>query len=109
MLLLSAATPLWRTIDQPVALKGLVAMVGLVLIAWQFWWSLGRHGGGVAARESEAGLQEITIIVDGGYAPSRIKVKAGQPMRLAFQSGRSEQLRGPGDLPRFPQNPRSAP
>ena len=38
----------------------------------------------MAARESEAGWQEITIIVNGGYAPSRIKVKAGQPMRLAF-------------------------
>jgi plastocyanin domain-containing protein len=63
MLLLAATAPLWRTIDQPVALKGLVAMV---------------------ARESEAGFQEITIVVDGGYAPSRIKVKAGQPMRLAF-------------------------
>lgn len=84
MLTLAAAAPLWRTIDQPVALKGLVAMVGLLLIAWQLWWFLGRHGGGVAARESEAGLQEITILVDGGYAPSRIKLKAGQPMRLAF-------------------------
>ena len=84
MLILAAPAPLWRTIDQPVALKGLVAMVGLLLIAWQLWWFLGRHGGGVAARESEAGLQEITIIVDGGYAPSRITVKAGQPMRLAF-------------------------
>jgi plastocyanin domain-containing protein len=84
MLILAAAAPLWRTIDQPLALKGLVAMVGLLLIAWQLWWFLGRQGGGVAARQSEAGLQEITILVDGGYAPSRIKVKAGQPMRLAF-------------------------
>jgi len=84
MLILAAAGPLWRTIDQPVALKGLVAMVGLLVIAWQLWWFLGRHGGGVVARESEAGLQEITITVDGGYAPSRIQVKAGQPLRLSF-------------------------
>jgi len=84
MLILAAAAPLWRTIDQPVALKGLVAMVGLVVIAWQLWWFLGRHGGGVAARESEAGVQEITITVDGGYAPSRIQVKAGRPLRLSF-------------------------
>ena len=84
MQILAAAAPLWRTIDQPVALKGLVAIVGLLLIAWQLWWFLGRQGGGVAARQSKAGLQEITILVDGGYAPSRIKVKAGQPMRLAF-------------------------
>ena len=84
MLILAAAAPLWRTIDQPVALKGLVAMVGLLLIAWQLWWFLGRHGGGVAARESEAGVQEITITVDGGYTPSRIQVKAGRPLRLSF-------------------------
>jgi plastocyanin domain-containing protein len=84
MLILAAAAPLWRTIDQPVALKGLVAMVGLLLIAWELWWFLGRHGGGVVACESEAGLQEITITVDGGYAPSRIQVKAGRPLRLSF-------------------------
>jgi plastocyanin domain-containing protein len=78
------AEPLWRAIEQPMALKVLVAIVGVALIAWELWWFLGRHGGGVVARESEAGVQEITITVDGGYAPSRIRVKAGQPMRLAF-------------------------
>ncbi|MEA5424903.1 cupredoxin domain-containing protein [Synechococcus sp. CCY9202] len=78
------AEPLWRTIEQPMALKALVATVGVALIVWELWWFLGRHGDGVAAREGEQGLQEITITVDGGYAPSRIRVKAGQPMRLAF-------------------------
>ena len=78
------AEPLSRAIDRPMALKALVAIVGVALIAWELWWFLGRHGGGVVARESEAGVQEITITVDGGYAPSRIRVKAGQPMRLAF-------------------------
>ena len=78
------AEPLWRTIEQPMALQALVATVGVALIVWELWWFLGRHGDGVAAREGEQGLQEITITVDGGYAPSRIRVKAGQPMRLAF-------------------------
>jgi len=84
MPILAAAAPLWRSFDQPVAIKGLVAMAGLLLIAWELWWFLGRHGGGVAARESAAGLQEITITVDGGYGPSRIQVKAGRPFRLSF-------------------------
>ena len=44
------AAPLWRTIDQPMALKVLVAALGVALIAWEQWWFLGRHGGGVAAR-----------------------------------------------------------
>jgi plastocyanin domain-containing protein len=73
------AAPLWRTIDQPMALKVLVAALGVALIAWELWWFLGRHGGGVAARESEAGLQEITITGDGGYAPSKIQAMAGRP------------------------------
>jgi len=79
-----AAAPLWRTIDQPIALKGLVVVVGLVLIAWELWWFLGRHGDGVAAQEGETGVQEITITVDGGYRPSRIQAKAGRPLRLSF-------------------------
>ncbi|QNI70910.1 cupredoxin domain-containing protein [Cyanobium sp. NS01] len=80
----STAEPLWRSIEQPVLLKLLVAGAGVALIIWELWWFLGRHGGGVAAREGEHGLQEITITVDGGYAPSRIRVKAGQPVRLTF-------------------------
>jgi len=63
------AAPLWRTIDQPMALKALVASLGVALIAWELWWFLGRHGGGVAAREGEGGLQEITITVMGAMRP----------------------------------------
>jgi plastocyanin domain-containing protein len=80
----AAQTSLWRTIDQPLALKGLVVGIGLLLIAAELWWFLGRHGTGVAARESDTGLQEITISVDGGYKPARIQVKAGRAMRLCF-------------------------
>jgi plastocyanin domain-containing protein len=84
MSILAATAPLWRTIDQPLLVKALVVGAGVALIGWELWWFLGRHGGGVAAREGEHGLQDITITVDGGYAPSRIRAKAGQPMRLAF-------------------------
>lgn len=81
---LTNAEPLWRTIAQPMALKALVAALGGSLITWELWWFLGRHGSGVAAREGETGLQQITISVAGGYVPSRIQVKAGQPFRLSF-------------------------
>ncbi|WP_457767835.1 cupredoxin domain-containing protein [Cyanobium sp. ULC084] len=80
-----AAEPLWRSIEQPSGLNVLVFMVGLALIAWELWWFLGRHGSGVAAREGEQGIQEITITVDGGYAPARIKAMAGRPLRLSFR------------------------
>jgi len=29
------AEPLWRTIEQPMALKALIATVGVLLIAWE--------------------------------------------------------------------------
>jgi len=76
--------PLWRSIDQPAGIKGLVVVVGLILIGLELWWFLGRHGGGTAARGDGTGLQELTITVKGGYQPSRIQVRAGQPLRLSF-------------------------
>jgi plastocyanin domain-containing protein len=80
----SAAAPLWRQIHQPLAPQLVVVAAGLALIAAELWWFLGRHGLAVAARADEVGVQEITITVDGGYAPSRIQVKAGRPLRLSF-------------------------
>jgi plastocyanin domain-containing protein len=84
MAVLSTAEPLWRTIEQPLPLRLVVVAAGLALIAAELWWFLGRHGQAVATTAGERGLQEITITVDGGYAPSRIRVSAGRPVRLTF-------------------------
>jgi plastocyanin domain-containing protein len=84
MIPLAAAAPQWRTIPQPAALQVLVVVVGLALIAAELWWFLGRHGAGMAASEGAQGVQEVTIAVQGGYSPSRIRVKAGRPVRLRF-------------------------
>jgi plastocyanin domain-containing protein len=84
MILLAAAAPQWRTIPQPPALQALVVVGGLALIAAELWWFLGRHGAGVAPSEGAQGVQEVTIAVQGGYSPSRIRVKAGRPVRLRF-------------------------
>jgi len=78
------AAPLWRTIPQPLALQVLVAASGLALIAAELWWFLGPPGAGVAAGEAEQGMQEITITVQGGYVPARVRVQAGRPVRLLF-------------------------
>jgi len=78
------AAPLWRTIPQPLALQVLVAASGLALIATELWWFLGPPGAGVAAGEAEQGMQEITITVQGGYVPARVRVQAGRPVRLLF-------------------------
>jgi len=83
-LALEATVPLWRTIDQPPALKLLVASLGLAFIVGELWWFLAPHGSGVEARRGLDGRQEVTITVDGGYDPPRIRVVAGQPLRLTF-------------------------
>lgn len=81
---LTSGEPLWRSIEQPLVLRLAVTAGGLALIAFELWWFLARHGEAVAASEGERGLQEITIIVDGGYSPSRIRLIAGRPVRLTF-------------------------
>jgi plastocyanin domain-containing protein len=81
---LAGAEPPWRTIEQPLALRLMVTVGGMALIAVELWWFLGRHGPAVATTAGDRGLQEITITVDGGYAPARIRVSAGRPLRLTF-------------------------
>jgi plastocyanin domain-containing protein len=67
-----------------------------------------------AATATAAGLQEIQVVVKGGYAPDVIVVKQNQPVRLDFYRDEtascSEQLRLPDfgiarDLPAFTTTP----
>lgn len=59
--------------------------IGSGLIAWELWFFLGpRRGGGVAARSTRTGAQEIRVTVKGGYDPDTILVEAGRPVRLLF-------------------------
>ena len=73
----------FQPIEQPIALKIAIAVGGLSLIAAQLWWFLGSKPKSQQA-EVNAGIQEVTITVDGGYVPSLITVKRGQPVRLQF-------------------------
>jgi plastocyanin domain-containing protein len=66
----------------------LVIAGGLAAIAWVNWYFFfaGRAPASatVAGTSSDSGPQEQTIIVDGGYSPAVVKVKAGRPVRLIF-------------------------
>jgi len=73
----------FRRIEQPIGLKAAVTLGGLGLIGAELWWFVFSKTRSQKA-EARQGIQELTIKVDGGYAPDRIVVKAGQPVKLNF-------------------------
>ena len=52
-----------------------------LFIAWFFWLA---PKGQTRAATFAGGLQEVAVIVKGGYTPDVIVVKSGQPVRLRF-------------------------
>lgn len=73
----------FQPIAQPIAIRIAIALGGLSLIGTQLWWFLGSKPKSQKAEISD-GIQEVTITVDGGYVPSLVTVKRGQPVRLQF-------------------------
>ena len=73
----------------------LVVAGGVGAIALVNWWFFFAQRS-VAAAAPGAGLQQQTIVVQGGYAPSRVRVRAGEPIRLVFdrqeRAGCSEEV-----------------
>lgn len=79
----SNQTTQFRRIEQPLWLKAAVTLGGLGLIGLELWWF--RFSKTKAQKaESNQGIQETTITVDGGYEPNHIVVNAGKPVRLNF-------------------------
>ena len=62
----------------------LVILAGLAAIAWVNWYFFIAGRSSAAAVQVGTGPQEQTIVVDGGYSPAEVKVKAGRPVRLVF-------------------------
>jgi len=61
-----------------------VTALGAVTIVWVLWYFLYSRGSAVAATAGAGGLQEVRVIVKGGYNPDTIVVQAGKPVRLQF-------------------------
>ncbi|MEE3717490.1 cupredoxin domain-containing protein [Tumidithrix elongata RA019] len=79
----STRSPQFQTVEQPLALKIGLTVGGLALISAQLWWFLFSKPKSQQA-ETSNGIQEVSITVDGGYSPSLVTVKRGQPVRLKF-------------------------
>lgn len=64
----------------------LVVAAGAGAIAWVNWYFFraGRVAATPATVAPGGGTAEATIVVRGGYTPSAIRAKAGQPLRLVF-------------------------
>lgn len=77
------------------ATEWLVALGGLAALAWVNWYFF-LAGRTQATAAAAGGVQEVTIGVDGGYEPARVRVKRGVPVRLVFDrqesSGCSEEV-----------------
>ena len=71
-----------------------VIAAGIAAIALVNWWFFMASESGNAV--VTAAGQEIDVVVRGGYSPSTVRVKSGQPVRLVFDrqetSGCSEEV-----------------
>lgn len=56
---------------------------GVPLIGCILWFFFGTRGA-TTARQTESGVQEVEVVVRGGYTPDRIEVTQGRPVRLTF-------------------------
>ena len=61
-----------------------VVTAGAGLIVWELWFFLGPRRGGRTAQPNRSGVQEVRVVVKGGYDPDTILVEAGRPVRLHF-------------------------
>ena len=62
---------------------GLAVAIGLAAIGWINWWFLLARRKPASA-VTAGGVQEVPIVVAGGYDPAEIRVRAGTPVRLLF-------------------------
>ena len=61
-----------------------VTAFGAAAIIWVLWYFLFSRGTPIAASAGAGGVQEVRVIVKGGYTPDTIVVQAGKPVRLQF-------------------------
>ncbi len=66
-------------IDWLVLLGGGLA---IAVLNWYFFWA--ERGSARATSGAPGTVQEVTVVVQGGYTPATIHVNAGSPVRLLF-------------------------
>jgi plastocyanin domain-containing protein len=62
----------------------LAMLAGLGALAWINWYFFLATAGTAAVASATGGVQEVRVVVRGGYQPSQVRVQAGTPVRLVF-------------------------
>ena len=62
----------------------LVILGGIAAIVWVNWYFFFAANKTAVALATEGTTAEQVIVVDGGYSPATVAVKAGRPVRLVF-------------------------
>jgi plastocyanin domain-containing protein len=62
----------------------LVITAALAAIAWVNWYFFLSSRTAAMTAVEENGVQTVTVVVQGGYDPALIRVRAGAPVRLVF-------------------------
>jgi Cu+-exporting ATPase len=91
----AAALAIVWTFDR-IAAVGLA--VALCVFLYVFFFGRRRE---TAARPSEAGAQEVTIVVSGGYDPDLIVARKGVPLKLIFDRRENSPCSDEVVLPEF--------
>lgn len=63
----------------------LVNLAGVLAIAWTVWYFFLSRRQSVATAIAGAGVQEIDVLVKGGYKPDVVRVAPNVPLRLRFR------------------------
>ena len=61
-----------------------VLALGIAAVVWLNWYFFVAPARSAVSVAATSGRSEVTIAVNGGYDPSVVRVKAGQPLRLTF-------------------------
>jgi len=85
----------------------IVIIGGVALLAFVLWYFFGEREQ-VAAMQNASGVQEIKVMVKGGYSPDVIVVKEGSPVRLDFYRDETCFVQRASHLRRFSYRPRLA-
>lgn len=62
----------------------IVLLISLLLIGTIVWWFFGEHKTSTVMAEHANGIQKVQIVIDGGYKPEVVQLKAGIPAEITF-------------------------